>query len=89
MRKRDIQHTTPANRNVFYDLGFDQAEARGLAKRAELMAALREHIKGWGWTQNKAGKELGITQPRVSVLMKGAWQDFSADTLLGWHLEWD
>jgi len=30
----------------------------------------------------KAAKELGITQPRVSALMKGAWRDFSADMLL-------
>jgi len=48
MRKRDIQHTTPANRSVFYDLGIDQAEARVLAVRAELMAALRDHTKGRG-----------------------------------------
>jgi hypothetical protein len=46
MRKRDIQNTTPANRGVFYDLGIDQAEARVLAMRAELMAALRDHTKG-------------------------------------------
>ena len=71
-----------ANRSVFYDLGFDEAEARVLAMRADLMAALRQHIKGRGWTQSKAAKELGITQPRVSALMKGAWRDFSADMLL-------
>jgi predicted XRE-type DNA-binding protein len=64
VRKRNIQHTTPANRSVFYDLGFDEAEARVLAMRADLMAALRQHIKGRGWTQSKAAKELGITQPR-------------------------
>ena len=33
MRKRNIQHTTPANRSVFYDLEFDEAEARVLAMR--------------------------------------------------------
>jgi hypothetical protein len=48
MRKRDIEHTTPANRNVFYDLGFDKVEARVLAMRADLMAALRDHTKGRG-----------------------------------------
>lgn len=82
MRKRNIQHTTSANHSVFHDLGFDEAEARVLAMRADLMAALREHIKEHGWTQSKAAKELGITQPRVSALMKGAWRDFSADMLL-------
>lgn len=82
MRRNAIRHTTRANRSVFRDLGFDEAEAKVLEMRAELMAALREHIKERGWTQSKAAKELGITQPRVSALVKGAWKDFSADVLL-------
>jgi predicted XRE-type DNA-binding protein len=76
------RHVTPANRSVFYDLGFDEAEARVLEMRAELMVALREHIKSEGWTQREAAQKLGTTQPRVSALMKGAWRDFSADMLL-------
>src|ERR1700744_3367641 len=75
-------HVTPAGRSVFYDLGFDEAEARVLEMRADLMAALRDHIEKKGWTQSEAAKNLGITQPRVSALMKGAWRDFSADMLL-------
>lgn len=76
------RHVTSAGRSVFYDLGFDEAEARVLEMRAELMAALREHIKKHDWTQSEAAKKLGTTQPRVSALMKGAWRDFSADMLL-------
>ena len=30
----------------------------------------------------EAAEKLGITQPRISALMKGAWRDFSADMLL-------
>jgi predicted XRE-type DNA-binding protein len=87
MKKRtrnqhEPRHVTPAGRSVFYDLGFDEAEARVLEMRAELMAALRAHIEKNGWTQNEAAKKLGTTQPRVSALMKGAWRDFSADMLL-------
>lgn len=77
-----VRHVTPASRSVFYDLGFDEAEARVLEMRADLMAALRELIKKRGWTQSEAAKQLGITQPRVSALMKGVWRDFSADMLL-------
>ncbi len=66
----------------FTIFGFDEAEARVLEMRADLMAALREHIKKRGWTQSEAAKRLGTTQPRVSALMKGAWRDFSADMLL-------
>src|ERR1700730_12578725 len=76
------RHVTPAGRSVFYDLRFDEAEARVLEMRADLMAALREHIEEQGWTQSEAAKKLGTTQPRVSALMKGAWRDFSADMLL-------
>ena len=67
---------------TFNLLGSQNFTLRVLAMRADLMAALRQHIKGRGWTQSKAAKELGITQPRVSALMKGAWRDFSADMLL-------
>ncbi len=42
------RHVTPAGRSVFYDLGFDEAEARVLEMRADLMAALREHIEKQG-----------------------------------------
>lgn len=82
MRKKAIRHTTPVIRSVFLDLGFDAAEAQVLQMRADLMAALREHIEEEGWTQRRAAKELMITQPRVSALVKGAWRDFSADMLL-------
>lgn len=76
------RHVTPAGRSVFFDLGFDEAEARVLEMRAGLMAALREHIEKRGWTQSEAAKKFKVTQPRISALMKGAWRDFSADMLL-------
>lgn len=68
--------------NVFIDLGFDKAEAQVMALRAELMARLRKHLADEGWTQTEAARRLGITQPRVSALLKGAWKDFSVDMLL-------
>ena len=68
--------------NVFVDLGFDEAEAQVMALRAEVMIRMERHIKAQGWTQAEAAKRLGITQPRVSRLTKGQWQDFSLDMLL-------
>lgn len=73
---------TPSSGNVFVDLGFDEAEARVMALRAELMLRLSQELKAKGWTQAQAAKRLGVTQPRVSKLNKGAWQDFSLDMLL-------
>ena len=68
--------------NVFLDLGFDPAEAEIMALRAEVMIRMEQHLKSMGWTQAEAAKRLGITQPRVSRLTKGRWQDFSLDMLL-------
>jgi phage-related protein/predicted XRE-type DNA-binding protein len=78
----EVTHTTPGNRSVFYDLGFDEAEARVLEMRAELIAAIRSYVQEQGLNQTDAAKVLGISQPRVSALMKGSWREFSADMLL-------
>lgn len=53
-----------------------------MALRAEVMIRIEQRLKSNGWTQLEAAKQLGITQPRVSKLIKGVWQDFSLDMLL-------
>lgn len=68
--------------NVFIDLGFDPAEARVMALRVEIMTRLRERLAEDGLSQREAAKRLGITQPRVSALLRGSWKDFSMDMLL-------
>jgi predicted XRE-type DNA-binding protein len=78
----DDNRITPSCGNVFIDLGFDEAEAEILLMRANLMLSLERHIATQGWTQAEAAKRMGITQPRVSKLKKGAWQEFSLDMLL-------
>lgn len=39
-------------------------------------------LKERGWTQAEAARHLGITQPRVSRLLKGKVEEFSLDMLL-------
>ena len=68
--------------NVFLDLGFDEAEARVMAIRAELMILLAEQLKSKGWSQAEAARRLQVSQPRISKLTKGVWRDFSLDMLL-------
>jgi len=46
------------------------------------MVMLRERLEAQGYTQAEAAKRLGVTQPRVSALLKGTWKDFSVDMLL-------
>ena len=78
----DDVRVTRGSGNVFIDLGFDPAEALIMALRAAVMIRIEQRLKSQGWTQLEAAKRLGITQPRVSKLIKGVWQDFSLDMLL-------
>lgn len=68
--------------NVFVDLGFPKDEAIILAMRADLMTSMRLLIERRGWTQVAAAETLGISQARVSDLVRGKWEKFSLDMLL-------
>ena len=68
--------------NVFKDLGFPSEEAEHLKVRAELMIQLTKVLKRRGLTQAKAAKLLGVSQPRISDLVRGKIDRFSIDTLV-------
>lgn len=68
--------------NVFADLGFPPEEAAVLSMRADLMAQLRLAMEKRNWTQVEAARVLGISQSRVSDLMRGKWDKFSLDMLV-------
>jgi len=68
--------------NIFRDLGFKAEEAENLKVRAMLMVELEKHIREKGLTQKKAAERLGVTQPRISDLMRGKIDLFSVDTLI-------
>jgi predicted XRE-type DNA-binding protein len=73
---------TPSCGNIFIDLGFDPAEAEVMKLRTEVMIRMKERLQETGWTQAEAARHLGVTQPRISRLMKGRFEDFSLDMLL-------
>jgi predicted XRE-type DNA-binding protein len=68
--------------NVFADLGFESGEAAILQMRARLMNDLRAYIESSGLTQVEAAERLGITQSRVSDLVRGKWEKFSLEMLI-------
>jgi predicted XRE-type DNA-binding protein len=68
--------------NVFADLGFPPAEAAHLLIRSDLMLQLSDLIAERGLTQRAAAKALGVTQPRISDLVRGRVELFSIDTLV-------
>ena len=72
----------------------DTAEdAENLRLRSTLMRALAQHIARSEMTQAQAAKVLGVTQPRVSDLMRGKINLFALDALVnmaaaaGLHVE--
>jgi predicted XRE-type DNA-binding protein len=68
--------------NVFCDLGFSREEAENLKIRTDLMIRLSQLIEGRGLTQAQAAILLGVTQPRISDLVRGKIDRFSIDTLV-------
>jgi predicted XRE-type DNA-binding protein len=67
---------------VFRDLGFGAAEAEHLLVRADLMIRIERLITARALRQKDAAKILGVTQPRVSDLLRGRIDLFSTDTLI-------
>lgn len=69
------------------------AEAENMKLRSALMIALKEHLTRTGLNQSEAAKLFGITQPRVSDLMRGKIGLFGLDALVnmavaaGLHVE--
>ena len=68
--------------NVFRDLGFPHEEAENLKIRTDLMIRLSQLIESRGLTQAQAAVLFGVTQPRISDLVRGKIDRFSIDTLV-------
>lgn len=57
-------------------------EAAGLRARSMLMMSITEAIQAQGLTQAQAAELFGVTQPRISDLMRGKVNLFSLDALV-------
>ena len=68
-------------------------EAENMKLRAALMMALKKHITSAALSQSQAAQLFGVTQPRVSDLMRGKINLFGLDALVnmaaaaGLHVE--
>ncbi len=56
--------------------------AENMRLRSTLMIALKDHIASEGLSQSQAAKVFGVTQPRISDLMRGKINLFSLDMLV-------
>ena len=71
---------TYSTESAFHALGLPDAD--DLQLRADLLRSIAGVIRARGLTQVKAGKLMGMDQPRVSALMGGKITLFSTDRLL-------
>jgi len=76
------QKITHSTGNVFEDLGFPKEEAENLKVRSALMASIRAILEEEGLTQARAADLFGVTQPRISDLVRGKIELFSIDALV-------
>lgn len=73
---------TESSGNVFLDIGFPEPEARSLLLRTDLMIEIERIIEQRKLSQTQAAKLFGVSQPRMSDLLRGKIDRFSVDTLI-------
>jgi predicted XRE-type DNA-binding protein len=83
MKTRKKGRTIPiqrGSRNVYADLGY--ANADDMLVKAQLVAKIAELIRLKDLTQERAARILGLTQPKVSALLRGQFRGISERKLL-------
>ena len=66
--------------NVYADLGYTDADE--MLVKAQLVSKIAEIIRRRGLTQVEAAKGLGLTQPKVSAMLRGQFRGFSERRLI-------
>ena len=77
--KKEKDYEVSTN-NIFADLGLEDSEE--LLTRARLMHELGLLIKSSKLSQKEIAEELGISQPKVSMLTSGKFNEFSSEKLM-------
>ncbi len=85
--------TQRSHDSVWDALEDSSEQAESMKLRSGLMMALDQHIARVGWSQQDAAAMLGVSQPRISDLVRGKIHLFSLDMLVnmaaaaGMHIE--
>lgn len=75
-----MARVTKGSGNVFRDLGLPEADL--LQAKADLVHRISVLIEKRRLTQIQAAEVLGITQPKISALLRGRLDGFSMDRLV-------
>jgi predicted XRE-type DNA-binding protein len=63
------------NTSVYEQLGFPDAEE--MLVKAKLVSKIGEILRERGWSQQEAAKVLGMTQPKLSKMLRGQFRGIS------------
>src|SRR5712691_4235737 len=66
--------------NVYADLGYPNAEE--MLIKAKLVSKIADIVRSKGLTQVQTAKILGLTQPKVSALLRGQFRGISERKLI-------
>jgi predicted XRE-type DNA-binding protein len=66
--------------NVYADLGIPNADE--MLVKAQLATKIREIIHARKWTQQQAARVLGMTQPKLSNMLRGQFRGVSETKML-------
>ena len=68
--------------SVWTALSDSPEEAANLRARSDLMMTIATLIQEAKWTQSEAAERCGVSQPRISDLLRGHVSKFSLDALV-------
>ncbi|HVY56829.1 MAG TPA: helix-turn-helix transcriptional regulator [Xanthobacteraceae bacterium] len=80
MKKEDLT-VTRGSGNVFADIGLPDADEHML--KAQIVLLISDAIKRRRLNQKQAASKMGIAQPDVSKILRGRFDGFSLERLLG------
>ncbi len=64
-----------AVKSAYHELGFPDADEMLL--KAQLVMKIAEILRARGWTQQQAAQVLGLTQPKLSRMLRGEFRGVS------------
>jgi predicted XRE-type DNA-binding protein len=67
--------------NVYEQFGFPDAEQ--MLVKAQLVSKIAEILRERGWSQQQAAKVLGLTQPKLSKMLRGQFRGISEMKMMG------
>lgn len=68
--------------NVSAGLGHPDADADEMLLKAQLASKIGQIIKARGWSQQQAGEVMGMTQSRLSQMLRGQFHGISQTKML-------